>query len=261
MKLQKRDTVAGHHTIHLVEADPGQLAAERPAFLFVHGIGVSNWYFRPLMRQLADDFHVVALDLPGFGRSDNPDEQLNIQDYGRILNDFIGHEQLDEPILAGHSMGCQIVAEAARQQPGVASKLVLMGPTIARGKRSVGQQAARLLLDASREPLRTTAVVTADYIRCSTRRYIQTIRPMLEDRLEDRLPHVDPDAEILVLRGSRDPIATREWCETLAGRTPLARLVEIPGAAHNVQHARPADVAAVLRDFALQPGEDRKAGS
>src|SRR5262245_43531621 len=44
-----------------------------PALLLLHGFPTSSHMFRDLIQALADDYHVVAPDLPGFGFSDAPD--------------------------------------------------------------------------------------------------------------------------------------------------------------------------------------------
>jgi pimeloyl-ACP methyl ester carboxylesterase len=48
-------------------------AASAPAILLLHGFPTSSHLFRNLIPLLADDYHVVAPDLPGFGFSDAPD--------------------------------------------------------------------------------------------------------------------------------------------------------------------------------------------
>ena len=44
-----------------------------PALLLLHGFPTSSHMFRNLIPSLADDYHVVASDLPGFGFSDAPE--------------------------------------------------------------------------------------------------------------------------------------------------------------------------------------------
>ncbi len=48
-------------------------AAGAPDLLLLHGFPSSSHMFRDLIPMLADRFHIVAPDLPGFGRSDMPD--------------------------------------------------------------------------------------------------------------------------------------------------------------------------------------------
>src|SRR5689334_18006044 len=43
-----------------------------PKLLLLHGFPSSSHMFRDLMPRLADRFHIVAPDLPGFGQSDMP---------------------------------------------------------------------------------------------------------------------------------------------------------------------------------------------
>jgi pimeloyl-ACP methyl ester carboxylesterase len=43
-----------------------------PKWLFLQGSPSSRYMFRELIPLLADRFHIVAPDLPGFGRSDMP---------------------------------------------------------------------------------------------------------------------------------------------------------------------------------------------
>jgi pimeloyl-ACP methyl ester carboxylesterase len=46
---------------------------DAPSLLLLHGFPTAGHMFRDLIPQLADRFHVVAPDLPGFGQSDMPD--------------------------------------------------------------------------------------------------------------------------------------------------------------------------------------------
>lgn len=62
--------IVRHDTIQLGDArvfyrEAG--AADAPAVLLLHGFGASSHMFRELMPRLADRYHVLAPDLPGFG--------------------------------------------------------------------------------------------------------------------------------------------------------------------------------------------------
>ena len=46
---------------------------DAPTIVLLHGFPSSSHMFRNLIPQLADKFHVIALDYPGFGYSDAPD--------------------------------------------------------------------------------------------------------------------------------------------------------------------------------------------
>ena len=63
--------VAGGSKIFYREAGP----ATAPTILLLHGFPTSSHMFRDLIPALADRYHVVAPDLPGFGFSDAPDRK------------------------------------------------------------------------------------------------------------------------------------------------------------------------------------------
>src|SRR5262249_17519950 len=58
-------------SIDIFYREAGRLNA--PAILLLHGFPTASHMFRDLIPQLADRFHVIAPDLPGFGRSDMPE--------------------------------------------------------------------------------------------------------------------------------------------------------------------------------------------
>src|SRR6266446_6140724 len=60
--------VDGHKVFYREAGKPGS-----PALLLMHGFPSSSHMFRDLIPLLADRYHVVAADLPGFGFSDAPD--------------------------------------------------------------------------------------------------------------------------------------------------------------------------------------------
>lgn len=81
----------------------------RPVLLLLHGFPASSFMFRDLMPRLADRFHLVAPDYPGFGHSDAPSpaafsytfdrlaevmeqlvDRLGLERYGLYLQDFGG---------------------------------------------------------------------------------------------------------------------------------------------------------------------------
>src|SRR5271157_3423153 len=60
-----------------------------PAILLLHGFPTSSHMFRNLIPLLADRFHLVAPDLPGFGQSDMPDQfQYSFDNIAKMIARF-----------------------------------------------------------------------------------------------------------------------------------------------------------------------------
>src|SRR5579863_9984851 len=60
--------VAGLNIAYREAGDPGN-----PQLVLLHGFPASSHQYRNLIPALADRFHVLAPDYPGFGNSDQPD--------------------------------------------------------------------------------------------------------------------------------------------------------------------------------------------
>jgi pimeloyl-ACP methyl ester carboxylesterase len=58
--------------------------ADAPAMVLLHGFPTSSHMFRNLIPSLADRYHVVAPDYPGFGQSDMPDRSQFTYSFDRF---------------------------------------------------------------------------------------------------------------------------------------------------------------------------------
>jgi pimeloyl-ACP methyl ester carboxylesterase len=77
-----RHAVVDGHKIFYREAGP----SSAPAILLLHGFPTSSHMFRNLIPALADRYHVVAPDLPGFGFSDAPDRTRFSCSFARLAD-------------------------------------------------------------------------------------------------------------------------------------------------------------------------------
>lgn len=88
-----------------------------PAILAVHGLGGGAWFFTGLARRLATGCRVIAVDLPGTGRSSTPPGEMSIDRWVKDLGELVD-ERIDGPlVLLGHSMGTIIALHAASVWP------------------------------------------------------------------------------------------------------------------------------------------------
>src|SRR5216117_749775 len=63
-------------------------AAHAPKLLLLHGFPTSSHMFRDLIPLLADRFHIVAPDLPGFGLSDSPGQGATFDRIAQTIERF-----------------------------------------------------------------------------------------------------------------------------------------------------------------------------
>ena len=98
-----------------------------PTVIFVHGSGLSHVTWVLQTRFFAyNGYSVLALDLPGHGKSDGP-ALTSIADMAEWLSGFIDTAGLKEASLVGHSQGCLITMECAARYPNKVKSLGLVG--------------------------------------------------------------------------------------------------------------------------------------
>lgn len=211
-----------------------------PDHVLVHGLGASAATFEALAPRLARHGRVHLLDLPGFARVPRPGSALTIEDLGALVARWVERIDRGPVVLVGHSMGAQVVAEAAAV-PGVASHAVLVGPTVDDAARTAVQQAVRLARSSMAEPRRTQALLVRSTLECGARWYGAELRQMLRHDVAARVPTVE--APVLVVRGEHDRLAPPRWADRLAASAPRGRSVTVPGAAHAVMHTHAREVA------------------
>ncbi len=123
-----------------VQVDNGHVAVFRKnnylnkTLVFVHGNSLSaRIWEKQFSSQLNEHYNLLAIDLPGHGQSAwlaHPEKVYSLQYFSTILLKIIGHYQLKNFMLVGHSLGGHIVLEALPKAFGCLSALVIGTPPL-----------------------------------------------------------------------------------------------------------------------------------
>jgi pimeloyl-ACP methyl ester carboxylesterase len=97
-----------------------------PALVFIHGHSGCWQHWLEQIPAFMNDHRVIALDLPGFGRSEMPREGVSMQTYGRVVEDVCTQLDVGPACVVGNSMGGFVAAETAIQSPARVERLVLV---------------------------------------------------------------------------------------------------------------------------------------
>lgn len=81
--------------------------------ILLHGWGTSKKTFHHLVEEIKSGYEVHTIDLIGFGKSDEPYKPMTLNDYVYFLRDYILRNNLNNPILLGHSFGGRIIIKYA----------------------------------------------------------------------------------------------------------------------------------------------------
>jgi pimeloyl-ACP methyl ester carboxylesterase len=227
----------------------------QPPLIAVHGAGGLARHWGGQLSGLADLTQIVALDLPGHGRSPGPTHTTVDQGAERVLA-LLDALAIPRAVLMGHSMGGAIVQTLALRQPQRTAGLVLVGtgarlrvhPDILSGiladwrgvtemitAWSYAPEYAADLLARAAADLRTTSPATlhADYSAC--------------DRFDLIAEAGRIAAPTLIIVGAQDRMTPPKYAEFLARTLPQAQLTIIEQAGHSVMIEQPQLVNEAIR--------------
>jgi len=238
-----------------------------PTVVFIHGAENDHCVWVLQSRYLAHHGRgVLAVDLPGHGRSDGPPlaSVEAIADWIAALLDAAGVKQAT---LVGHSMGSLAAVECASRYPDRIAKVVLVGTAFP-------MKVSDELLNATRddEPLAQDMVniwshaayaqypsnpgpgfwVMGEGLRLMQRQkpgVMQVDFKACNDYANGLAAAARVKAPVLILAGKRDMMTPLRAAKELAAALADKRVVEIPGGGHALMAEKPDEVLDAIREF------------
>jgi pimeloyl-ACP methyl ester carboxylesterase len=118
--------------INYIEKGPNT----KTCIILLHGWGASIAAFNPIIENLSQKIKVYAIDFPGFGLSGSPDESYHVEDYSKIVLEFIKLNNLDKVILLGHSFGGRVIIKLVGKLGFKPQKVILVDSAGIRPKKT-----------------------------------------------------------------------------------------------------------------------------
>lgn len=238
-------TEVGPYRIHAVEFG----GAGEPLVL-LHGLsGSARWWGRNV-RALAKEFRVVVPDVIGFGRTRCPGPLPDMDRTAEVLAEWLERTSPGPVNLVGHSMGGQIAVHLAARFPERVKRLVLVDAAgIARPVTPLNLMrfAAEVAPPSRWGDPSFLPVIVGDALTAGPRTLLRALLHIVRDDVCPLLPGIR--APTLVVWGERDTLVPLAHAEEFRREIPDARLVILPGAAHNPMVDRANDFNRVVAGF------------
>ncbi|MDR7008479.1 alpha/beta fold hydrolase [Paraburkholderia strydomiana] len=252
-----------------------RLEGEGPrALICIHGVGSYLEAWDGVAARLGDAFRLLRFDLRGHGRSSRVKGRYEIDDFVGdvlVLADHVGFEQFD---LAGFSLGGLIAQRLALTRPERLRKLVLLATVAGRTQDERARVAARL---AALESGDRGSHYDASLSRWLTEGF-QERHPELVAQLRQRNADNDPDCyaaayrvlaqtdfgglldrisvPTLIATGEDDQGSNPRMANFMHQSIRQSQLAILPGLRHSILIEAPDAVAALMRGFLVDDGEE-----
>lgn len=117
---EKNVTVFGAKIRYLEAGD-----ASKPKVILLHGLGAQAESWALTVPALAQNYHVIAPDQVGFGKSDKPLLKYRVGTFVDFLDKFMSELKIEKAHLVGNSMGGWVATLFAVKYPNKVGKIVL----------------------------------------------------------------------------------------------------------------------------------------
>lgn len=231
--------------------------------LLLHGWGVSIEVYKNLINDLSKTNNVYALDLPGFGKSDEPKEIWNVDKYVELVEKFIEKLDLKEIDLIGHSFGGRIIIKLLNKN-GLKVKInriVLLGSAGIKHKLNLRNRIKVKIYKICKK------IMNINFLQKRFPRFIDKIknkfgsedyknasnimRGSLVQVINEDLIHLIPNInnETLLIWGTEDTATPIEDARKMNELIKNSKLIEIESATHYAFLEKPLYVNQQIKEF------------
>lgn len=230
--------------------------------LFLHGWGSNIKLWQGLMDTVTPKYTAFALDMPGFGESDEPKEAWSVDDYVDFVLKFVDLFKPESLVLVGHSFGGRVIIKMLnRKLPFEVKKIILIDSAGIKPKKTFKQKISLLAYKTGRKIMETKPLKamfpdavenmrkkrgSADY-NSATPVMRETLVKVVNEDLTELLPNVK--ASSLLIWGTNDTATPLSDGEKMEKLIPDAGLVKVQGAGHYSFLEAPELVSRVVKSF------------
>ncbi len=227
-----------------------------PAVVMIHGFSSSIYTWRMNISYLAQQFRVIAIDLPGFGLSASPPQfQYGLKGYSDLLHELVEKLDLGRVSLVGHSYGGAVSLTFAREYPKLVRKLVLISATDPLGgfEEVAPKVCENLLLFSYYDSSHITDEVFEAFRTFNASKRSKEVQQILSlDLAKSKTDSIEAlDVSCLILWGERDRILPQEQSINIKRYFLAPVMHTFPKCGHTVHEEQAVAANKLLAQFLL----------
>ncbi len=238
------------------------LQGEGEYVLFLHGWGSNIKLWQGLMDAVSSKYTALALDMPGFGESQEPPASWFVDDYVDFILKFVDEFKPKSLVLVGHSFGGRVIIKMLnRKLPFEVKKIILIDAAGIKPKKTLKQKLRQTTYKMGKWVLNLPPIKkafpdalenlrksrgSADY-NSATPVMRDTLVKVVNEDLTGLLPNIK--ASSLLIWGTLDTATPLSDALLMEKLIPDAGLVKVEGGSHYAFLEAPEFVARVVKSF------------
>jgi pimeloyl-ACP methyl ester carboxylesterase len=233
--------------------------------ILIHGFPFNKSIWEGFADQLAKDFKVFTIDLPGFGDSPLLKEEFNLNEIADVVISWMHQQEIKDSVLIGHSLGGYVTLAMAGKSPEAFSSFVLFHSTGMADSQEKKDNRNKVL-----EFIKTNGVkaFTSNFIdplfAKKSNEHIDRVRSIaveakektviaytkaMRDRLDTQAVLQNFPKPILIITGEKDAGIPIESIRKQASLSPRITLEILPEAAHMGMFEEKVTTLALIKNF------------
>lgn len=226
--------------------------------LVLHGWGDTATSWGEMISKLAQEYEVVAPDLPGFGGTQAPHTAWSLNEYAIFVRDFCLKINFNPDIIIGHSNGGAVILRGVAMRTLQPKKIVLLASAGVRGEYSGRSKVLRIIAKTGKILLSPLPKTFKQRLR---RQMYQKIGSdlLVAEHMQDTFKKivaddVRTDAKLvaqptLLIYGQNDEQTPPSWGKLLHECMSNSTFEVLKGADHFLYLSAPKQTLALIKEF------------
>lgn len=218
---------------------------EKTPLVILHGWGSSIDVFSYMIRYLSMHMRVIACDMPGFGKTSEPDAPMNVDDYCDFIEKFMAKLNIKKAHFLGHSFGGRVIIKLlSREKNFDMDRIILVDSAGIKPKRNL-QIASKIKIYKLIKKIFSIPIIDkmypnfvsnmkgkmgSDDYNAASEVMRKTLVRVVEEDLTHLLSHITN--QTLLIWGTRDDATPISDAYKMNKLIINSKLVEIQGAGH-----------------------------
>ncbi|MHA2077203.1 MAG: alpha/beta fold hydrolase [Candidatus Thorarchaeota archaeon] len=243
--------------LHYIDVDKRPDKTSGTPVLFVHGAGSSHlaWSFQ--LRDLSEEYRMIAIDLSGHGKSESVEGDLSLQEhFAEEVSTLVRHLKLNDFVLVAHSMGGGVAMSYVLKKDTMKPRALVLVDTSADldlTKLGIGlakdaiEDRIRLFKNQYYEEITDVKKAEGRLLAANPQVMIRDLAASNKFDITDQVDSIDIPTFVIV--GENDDVITPNMAKALENALPRADIAVVKNADHAPMQEQPEEFNRLIRKF------------